>query len=224
MRKIAVVVVAVLSMSASFGGRAKTFMDSSSNYQFWITATPQTADTSEYDVRIVQTKTNLPIVQFRTTTSVGTPAETTRDLGDEMLKVRLTPRAEGLRAQLDFVNGTKVNDWFDVYWDTTGPNTPMNGENALRVGGDVKAPQVLTRVEPAYTDAARKDRIAGIIIAEVLVDHTGAVRMVRVLKKLPDGLVDSAVDALRQWNFAPATKDGQPVDAIFNLTVNFKST
>ncbi len=222
MRKIAVVVVAVLSMAASFGGRAKTFTDSSHDYQLWITATPLSGDTSEYDVRIVETATNLPIVQFRTATAVGTPAEVTRDLGDEVLKVKLSPRAEGLRAKIDFVKDAKTKNAFDVYWDTTGPNTPMSGENALRVGGDVRAPVVTNRVEPVFTDAARQDRIAGIVILEVLIDRTGAVRMAKVLKRLPDGLTDSAIDAVRQWTFNPATKDGQPVDAIFNLTMNFK--
>jgi TonB family protein len=43
-----------------------------------------------------------------------------------------------------------------------------------------------------------------------------------VLKPLPFGLDQAAVDAVRRWKFKPGTLNGQPVDVIFNLTVNFK--
>jgi TonB family protein len=45
---------------------------------------------------------------------------------------------------------------------------------------------------------------------------------VQVLKPLPFGLDQAAVDAVRRWKFRPGTLNGQPVDVIFNLTVNFK--
>ncbi len=44
----------------------------------------------------------------------------------------------------------------------------------------------------------------------------------QVLKPLPFGLDQAAVDAVRRWKFKPGTLNGQPVDVIFNLTVNFK--
>ena len=47
-------------------------------------------------------------------------------------------------------------------------------------------------------------------------------RNVQVLKPLPFGLDQAAVDAVRRWKFKPGTLNGQPVDVIFNLTVNFK--
>jgi TonB family protein len=45
---------------------------------------------------------------------------------------------------------------------------------------------------------------------------------VRVLKPLPFGLDQAAADAVQRWKFRPGTLNGQPVDVIFNLTVNFK--
>jgi protein TonB len=44
---------------------------------------------------------------------------------------------------------------------------------------------------------------------------------VKVLKPLPFGLDQAAVEAVKQWTFKPATLNGQPVEVIFNLTVNF---
>jgi TonB family protein len=91
-----------------------------------------------------------------------------------------------------------------------------------RVGGDVKAPVVIKRVEPQYTEMAKRDRIAGIAILEILVTRDGDVREATVLKGLPGGLSESAVDAVKQWKFRPGTINGQPVDVLFNITVNFR--
>ena len=43
-----------------------------------------------------------------------------------------------------------------------------------------------------------------------------------VLKVLPFGLDQAAVEAVKKWKFKPGTLNGQPFDVIFNLTVNFK--
>ena len=95
---------------------------------------------------------------------------------------------------------------------------------ALRVGGDVKAPVVISRAEPIYPAEARKARISGIVILETVIDRNGDVRDVTVMKGLPYGLSEAAADAVRQWKFRPATLNGQPVDVIFNLTVSFRLT
>ena len=91
----------------------------------------------------------------------------------------------------------------------------------LRVGGDVKAPVVIERVEPAYPPEAAKARIAGIVIIEAIIDETGRVTDERVLKDLPFGLGDAAVAAVKQWRFRPGTLNGRPVPVLFNLTVSF---
>ncbi len=57
---------------------------------------------------------------------------------------------------------------------------------------------------------------------ECIIDKQGNVTNVQVLKPLPFGLDAAAVDAVRRWKFKPGTLNGQPVDVIFNLTVNFK--
>ncbi|MDQ6801472.1 MAG: TonB family protein, partial [Acidobacteriota bacterium] len=94
-------------------------------------------------------------------------------------------------------------------------------EGPLRVGGDVKAPVALHRVEPVYTDLARKAKITGIVIVEAVIDKDGNVDRVKVLKPLSLGLTEAAEDAVKKWKFKPGTLNGEPVDVIFNLTVNF---
>jgi TonB family protein len=100
------------------------------------------------------------------------------------------------------------------------PDARMEGVH--RVGGEVKAPVVLKRVEPVYAEGARRSRTSGIVILECMIDATGAVRSGRVLKSLPAPTLSyTALEALRQWRFIPGSLDGQPVDVLFNLTINF---
>jgi len=94
-------------------------------------------------------------------------------------------------------------------------------EGPLRVGGDVKAPVAINRAKPDYTDAARKGHINGVVIVEAIVNKQGEVEQVKVLKGLPLGLSEQAVDAVKKWRFKPGTLNGEPVDVIFSLTVNF---
>jgi protein TonB len=100
------------------------------------------------------------------------------------------------------------------------PPPPPDGP--LRVGGDVQAPVIVNRAEPDYTESARKARVAGIVIVEAIIDKHGNVDQVRVVKGLPMGLAEEAVQAVKKWKFKPGTRNGVPVDTIFNLTVNFK--
>ena len=107
---------------------------------------------------------------------------------------------------------------------TGGNDAPLVKEEPkgpMRVGGDVKPPTVTSRVEPKYNDLARKARITGVVIVEAIINKDGRVEQVKVVKGLPMGLSEAAEEAVKQWRFRPGTLNGQPVDVIFNLTVNF---
>lgn len=155
-----------------------------------------TADPSvKGTVSIHVTETPWDVALQRVAASIGLTVETT---GDAIRLVPAPPRSPEERARAEA--GT----------------TPM------RVGGDVKAPQILARVEPIYTAEAKAARIAGIVIIEVNVDEKGVVRSTKILKGLPYGLDKSAEAAVKQWIFAPALLEGKPVPVVFNLTVNFR--
>src|ERR1051326_5027087 len=95
-------------------------------------------------------------------------------------------------------------------------------DQPVRVGGDVKAPIVVSRVQPDYTETARKAHVAGVVVVEAIINKTGEVEQVHVIKGLPMGLSDKAAEAVKGWKFRPGTMGGQPVAVIFDLTVNFK--
>ena len=91
------------------------------------------------------------------------------------------------------------------------------------ISGDIEAPRRMYFPLPRYTERARKARIQGVVICEAIIDCDGRVHNVRVLKGLPLGLAEQAVEALSQWRFEPARVNGGiPARVIYNLTVNFR--
>lgn len=101
----------------------------------------------------------------------------------------------------------------------TGPGT---GEGEpLRVGGEVKAPVLTNRVEPTYPEAARKARMEGVVILEAIITASGAVEDVKVLKSVNPLLDASAVRAVQQWRYKPATLNGRAVRVYLTVTVTF---
>jgi TonB family protein len=89
------------------------------------------------------------------------------------------------------------------------------------VGGKVAAPEVVFRVEPRYTEPARRAGIQGVVILDLVIGTGGSVESVAVLRGLPLGLTESATDAVEQWRFAPSTLDDLPVRVRYILTVRF---
>jgi TonB family protein len=92
----------------------------------------------------------------------------------------------------------------------------------LTVGGAVTRPVIVERVEPQYTETARRVRLEGTVIVQAVIDEQGRVTDVKVLKNLPMGLDQAAVDAVSRWRFQPATLHGRPVKVYYSLTVVFR--
>jgi TonB family protein len=124
-------------------------------------------------------------------------------------------------AGLRFLNGTGTVALRNEQWTMTNRQESAESGSPLRVGGDVKAPVLVKRVEATSTPEAILNRISGIVIIEALIDETGHVSDARVLKPLPFGLDAAAVAAVKQWEFKPGTLNGKPVPVLFNLTVQF---
>lgn len=95
-------------------------------------------------------------------------------------------------------------------------------EEPLRVGGDVKEPVEISRVQPIYPEAARKARLQGIVILEAIITKDGNVESVRVLRGINPLLDNAAMRAVQQWKYRPATFNGRPVPVYLTVTVTFK--
>ncbi len=67
----------------------------------------------------------------------------------------------------------------------------------------------------------REPGVSGLVIAELVIDENGVVRDVAIQESPADEFSAAATEALEQWTFEPATKDGKPVAVTYIVTVNF---
>jgi TonB family protein len=95
------------------------------------------------------------------------------------------------------------------------------GGGVYRVGGGVSAPVVIFRVEPLYSEEARKVKHQGVVVLWAIVRKDGSLEVLKLVRGLGLGLDESAITALKQWRFRPGMKDGVPVDVALNVEVSF---
>jgi TonB family protein len=86
----------------------------------------------------------------------------------------------------------------------------------------VAAPRILSKVEPKYSEEARKNKLQGSIQLSLIVDATGMPTQIAVLRPLGMGLDESAIEAVSQWRFAPGTKNGAPVAVSAQIEVTLR--
>jgi TonB family protein len=96
------------------------------------------------------------------------------------------------------------------------------GGGVFRVGGGVTAPALLAKVEPEYSEEARKAKYQGTVLLYVQVSPEGRAVNMRVLHSLGLGLDEKAMEAVKKWRFKPGTKDGKPVTVEAQIEVNFR--
>ena len=96
------------------------------------------------------------------------------------------------------------------------------GGGPYRPGSGVTPPRLLKEVRADYTDEARRANVEGEVVLEIVVRRDGTVGDVRILQRLGSGLDQRAVQAVRQWQFAPSRLRGAAVDVIVEVSVEFK--
>lgn len=96
------------------------------------------------------------------------------------------------------------------------------GGGPYRPGSGVLPPRLLSEVKPDYTEDARRRGLEGEVVMEIVVRRDGRVGDVRVLQGLGAGLDQQAINAVRRWQFAPATRKGKVVDVVVEVAVEFK--
>jgi len=97
----------------------------------------------------------------------------------------------------------------------------LNGAFTSGVGG-VSGPSVIFQVEPQYSDEARKAKLSGVVILELVVDPAGRARSIRVVSGTGMGLEEKAIEAVQQWRFRPGTRAGKAVPVRARVEVNFR--
>ena len=107
--------------------------------------------------------------------------------------------------------------------DTAGPPavTDIASNGPMQPVGEVKSAVVLHRVQPLYPHLAQVMHLNGVVIVECIIGRDGSIRDAHVVRSSNQVFDQSALDAVRQWTFAPGSYHGRAVDTYFDLTVTF---
>jgi periplasmic protein TonB len=96
------------------------------------------------------------------------------------------------------------------------------GGGVFRVGGGVSAPKALFAPDPEYSEEARKAKYQGTCVLWLVVGPDGRPRDIHIARSLGLGLDEKAIEAVKNWKFEPAMKDGKPVAVQINVEVDFR--
>jgi len=96
------------------------------------------------------------------------------------------------------------------------------GGGVYRIGGGVSAPVAIYKVEPDYSDEARKAKLQGAVILEGIVGTDGNVYEIKIVQALGLGLDEKAVEAVKNWRFQPGMKEGKAVATRVEFEIHFR--
>ena len=89
---------------------------------------------------------------------------------------------------------------------------------------DLSQPMATRKVDPAYPLQLMRENVHGTVILYAVIHADGSVGNVRVLRSVDDRLDRYASEAISQWKFDPATKNGSPVDVEATFQIPFRPT
>lgn len=104
-----------------------------------------------------------------------------------------------------------------------GPgDTAGIGGGVFQVGGGVAPPRIKYQTEPEFSEEARKAKHQGTVVVRATVGADGKIHDPHVVRSLGLGLDEKAIEAVNQWLFEPAIKDGRKVAVFVDIEVNFR--
>jgi TonB family protein len=101
------------------------------------------------------------------------------------------------------------------------PDAPVDYDKPFRQNELTRKATITFKPEPGFTEEARKFNVTGVVRLRAVLSKTGEVTNLNVVKYLPHGLTEKAVDAAKAIRFTPAQKDGRAVGQYVILEYNF---
>lgn len=140
--------------------------------------------------------------------------------------------ARGVVASAGFGNGVAVSDSRSAsravvhtagFGDADVPAPPTVASRAAQAAAPKVVPaEILWKPVPIYTPEARKLKVEGEVLVEAVLEASGTVKVLRVVRGLGHGLDEEAIREAEQLRFKPALRDGQPSDSTVVLHVVFQ--
>ena len=103
-----------------------------------------------------------------------------------------------------------------------GIGSGTGGGGIYTLGSGIINPEILVKTTPAYTDEAIKQRVQGVIIIQAIIRRNGRVDNFKILRGLGYGLEEKAIrEIANNWRFRPGSLNGEPVDVLATIEVQF---
>ncbi|MBI4891989.1 MAG: TonB family protein [Acidobacteria bacterium] len=145
--------------------------------------------------------------------------------GFAALKLTAIPVGPGLASRLDLVlQAGSVRESLTV----VGEGAPAEKlkstgiPSRIRVGGNVQATKMVKQVRPSYPPECKADRVQGTVLLRAVISKEGVILNLEPINQLVDSrLVQAAVDAVKQWVYQPTLLNGNPVEVLTEIEINF---
>jgi len=123
------------------------------------------------------------------------------------------------------VNGKPIEATTRVDVEFSLKNAELNeliaNDMATRIGPGVTQPQVVHRADPVYPENTASPKRDGSVVLDAVIPENGTPHVIRVIRSLDWQFDEIAINALKEWRFSPAIKDGEPVKVRMNVAVEF---
>jgi TonB family protein len=102
------------------------------------------------------------------------------------------------------------------------PAAPPPPPRRIRVGGDVQAAKCISAPKPEYPPDLEEKGIEGTVLLDAVIGMDGTVLDIRVINAPNPGLEKAALNAVKQWRYTPTLLNGEPVEVVTTIDVNFR--
>jgi protein TonB len=134
-----------------------------------------------------------------------------------MYQMRRTPSGE-IEASLQISAPGARSD--TTVTPLASPTPATSSEPRIRVGANVQAMMIVSKVPPVYPPLAKSARVQGVVRLAAVIEKDGTVQEIHAIEG-PPLLVQSAIDAVKQWVYRPTLLNGQPVQVETTMDVNY---
>jgi TonB family protein len=118
----------------------------------------------------------------------------------------------------------EVSETVDVMGHVRAIVVPdASGPKRVRVGGDVQGVRLMKGVQPIYPAELQSQGVEGAVLIRAVISTDGKLASATVMNSAVNAeLAKAALDAVKQWQYAPTLLNGAPVEVVTTITVNFR--
>ena len=139
---------------------------------------------------------------------------------DKTKELAVAAKAAGDKAAAEAVAGKEQADAVEAKQKADAEARAKARAAAVRVGGQIRAPNKIKDVKPVYPAIAQAAHVTGVVMIEATIGPDGKVIDANVVRSIPM-LDQAALDAVRQWEYMPTLLNGVPVPVLMTVTINF---